>query len=196
VPEIQLEDGLLSFAFICFVAMAITVFETEIWSEKLGNDISPEGEPTPDFFSNYSTAVKLGFAAQIMFYATLWSVKFSLLWMFRRLTAGLPAYDHAWIAIMVFTFATFVGGFVSHFVVCDNMTDWFAYGMSYYQYLERRETNTFKGKCGISARDQVAAKVEVYYAFAVDVITDILSTSCYPQLISSTLTYSSNDYPD
>jgi hypothetical protein len=43
------------------------------------------------------------YAIQLLFWLTLWSAKFSLLWVFRRLMEGLPIYGRIWLGIVIFT---------------------------------------------------------------------------------------------
>lgn len=54
------------------------------------------------------------------FYAIqLLSVKFSLLWMFRRLVIGLPMYSRVWLGIVVFTALALAGCEISRLLSCD-----------------------------------------------------------------------------
>lgn len=68
------------------------------------------------------------FAVQIFFWLTLWSVKWSLLFMFRRLTEGLPLYTKIWWGVLAFTVLTFIGAFISEFTSCSSMHAWFTAG--------------------------------------------------------------------
>jgi|SRR5271170_3307374 len=71
------------------------------------------------------------FAIDMLFWATLWSVKFSLLFMFRRLTNGLPRYRAYWIFVMYFTVIVLIGSIISNITACSSMTMWFTPGMPY-----------------------------------------------------------------
>lgn len=64
----------------------------------------------------------------IFFWLTLWSVKASLLLMFKRLTVGLPFYERLWWCVMSFVILSFIGCVVSDFVSCHSMHAWFTAG--------------------------------------------------------------------
>jgi hypothetical protein len=76
-------------------------------------------------------AIKEFFAIDMLFWATLWSVKFSLLFMFRRLTKGLPKYRAYWIFVMCFTVIMLIGAVISNITACSSMTAWFTPGMPF-----------------------------------------------------------------
>ena len=65
--------------------------------------------------------IERGFIADIMFYVTLWCIKFSLLFFFRRLTTDLREYNKYWYAIIIFTFLSFVGCIVGHIEDCESI---------------------------------------------------------------------------
>jgi len=66
----------------------------------------------------------------IFFWLTLWAVKASLLLMFKKLTAGLPFYEHLWWYVMAFTIVTFIGCVISDFTSCSSLHAWFTAGTS------------------------------------------------------------------
>jgi hypothetical protein len=70
------------------------------------------------------------FTVQIFFWLTLWAVKWSLLFMFRRLTEGLPLYTKIWWGVLGFTVLTFIGCVISNFTSCSSMHAWFTAGKS------------------------------------------------------------------
>ncbi|KAI9733460.1 MAG: hypothetical protein M1818_007208 [Claussenomyces sp. TS43310] len=156
VRTVQLEDVFMWLALICFIAMNALIIAS-----------------LPLFYGNFETqtqadyvkALKLGFVSDIFFYSALWCVKFSLLFMFCRVTADLPQYRWVWIAIMIFTFLTYVGCIIGHILDCRSMTAWFT-----------------PGQCG-SHRDVVAEVATVHYAMAVDLLTDLLIMAIPVRLI-------------
>lgn len=85
----------------------------------------------PTLLSDDVYMLKEFFAIDMLFWATLWSVKFSLLFMFRRLTNGLPKYRTYWLAVTCFTGIVLVGAIISNITACSSMTAWFTPGMSY-----------------------------------------------------------------
>lgn len=70
------------------------------------------------------------FAVQIFFWLTLWAVKWSLLFMFKGLTNGIPLYTNIWWGALAFTVITFIGCVVSNFTSCSSMDAWFTAGMN------------------------------------------------------------------
>lgn len=77
------------------------------------------------------TLMKYFFSVQIFFWLTLWAVKWSLLFMFRRLTEGIQVYERIWWAVLVFTVLTFIAVVITNFTSCSSMSAWFGVGMSH-----------------------------------------------------------------
>lgn len=67
-------------------------------------------------------------AVLIFFWLTLWSVKISLLFLFRQLTFGLPMYERLWWFIIGFVGVTFFGCVLSDFFSCHSFHAWFHAG--------------------------------------------------------------------
>src|SRR5579871_2338497 len=84
----------------------------------------------PTLFSDGEHMLKEFFAIDMVFWATLWCVKFSLLFMFRRLTTGLPRYIAYWYFVMGFSVVALIGAAVSNITACSSMTAWFTVGMA------------------------------------------------------------------
>jgi hypothetical protein len=84
--------------------------------------------PTVDLTEQATDTLKCLFAIQMLFWLTLYAVKFSLLWMFRRLAVGLQVYSRIWICITAFTLLTLVGCIVSEATSCSSMTAYFTPG--------------------------------------------------------------------
>jgi hypothetical protein len=100
------------------------------------------------------------FTVQFFFWLTLWSVKWSLLFMFKRLTDGLPLYHKVWWGVLIFSILTFIGCCISNFTSCSSMHAWFTAG----------ECNT--------ARDSRAKEISLWFSLSSDLLTDLLSTFC------------------
>jgi hypothetical protein len=84
--------------------------------------------PTVDLIERVTDMLKCFFAIQMLFWLTLYAVKFSLLWMFRRLAVGLLVYSRIWMCITAFTFLTLVGCIISEVTSCSSMTAYFTPG--------------------------------------------------------------------
>ena len=72
------------------------------------------------------TVLKEILCIQIFFWSTLWSVKLSLLFMFRRLTTGISTYTKLWWGVLAFCILSFLGCVISAFESCSSMHAWFS----------------------------------------------------------------------
>ena len=117
--------ALASFAIMC--ALYLAAMPTFYNTEAIG---AGKMEPYASLPNDLVALLKEFFAVQIFFWLTLWSVKWSLLFMFRRLTEGLPLYARIWWGVLVFTVLTFIGAFISEFTSCSSMHAWFTAGKS------------------------------------------------------------------
>ncbi|KAL1649632.1 hypothetical protein SLS61_006288 [Didymella pomorum] len=97
------------------------------------------------------------FVNTLLFWSCLWCAKLSLLVLYRKLMSGLPyVYMRVWWAVVIFCVLSWVGCIVSGLLSCTNLHGFF--------------TN---GEC--STRTDVRAQVaSLYYAFAVDVVSDLM----------------------
>jgi len=58
------------------------------------------------------------FCGQIIFWSTLWSVKLSLLFIFKKLTTGISLYTKIWWGVLVFSVLSFLGCIISAYHQC------------------------------------------------------------------------------
>ncbi len=129
----------------------------------------------------YPTVADDGLFIQKVFFVTtsglwftLWSVKFSLMALYKRLMDGLKFYIRIWWAVIIISFIVcalvtvtswriltipqfLVGAVTSSMLSCSSMKAWFT-----------------AGGCS-TPRDVKAASVSLWYAFAVDLLTDLMS---------------------
>jgi hypothetical protein len=185
----QLEDFFLwlavaSYIAYCGMAMATLSILTKL-SGLLAGDLQT---PWPTVQDDLKYLVEMIFAFQFLFWLTLWSVKFSLLWMFRRLTVDIPRCNKIWLAILIFTIITLIGCFVSNLTACHSFEAWFTPGkllVSKYapaSLLVRGDcsimkTNSFTGECSLPT-DTTRKAASLWYSLAVDLVTDLLSKLC------------------
>ena len=59
-------------------------------------------KPYPEILSDSLTIIKVFFTNSMLLWFTLWSVKFSVLFLYRRLMIGLPKYLVWWWAVLAF----------------------------------------------------------------------------------------------
>ncbi|KAH0544804.1 hypothetical protein FGG08_001033 [Glutinoglossum americanum] len=154
--KVQLEDIMMYLALAFFLAMA-GVYLLVLPPLYRVIDVSAGRKPLYyGFFDDGYVIIKGFFATTMLFWATLWAVKVSLLLLFRRLMVGLTNYMRLWWTLLIFTLITFVGCVVSEVLSCEH---WFQIGIT--------------GSCN-SPRDEYAQKICLFYALAADLITDIL----------------------
>ncbi|KAH0565992.1 hypothetical protein GP486_000603 [Trichoglossum hirsutum] len=156
IRKVQLEDYMMFLALACFLSMA-GVYLVALPPLYRVIDVSAGRKPLYfSFFNDAYLIMKGFFAAAILFWATLWAVKVSLLLLFRHLMIGLTNYMRMWWTLLVFTLITYIGCVISEVLSCEH---WFQIGVT--------------GSCN-SARDEFAQKLSLFYALAADLITDIL----------------------
>lgn len=117
--------ALISFAITCalYLATMPTLYNaTEIMAGKM--------EPYASLPADLVAMLKEFFAVQMFFWLTLWAVKWSLLFMFKRLTKGIRLYTNIWWGALAFTVLTFIGCVVSGVTSCSSMDAWFTAGMN------------------------------------------------------------------
>ena len=113
------EDYFSWFALACFVTMCslyLTVLDTLYTSLAVAAGLIPA---PPDLLDELRLLMGKFYAIQLLFWVTLWSVKFSLLWMFRRLAIDLRNYNRMWLGIVVFTALALAGCEISQILSCD-----------------------------------------------------------------------------
>lgn len=116
-------------------------------------------QPYPELPHDLVVMLKEFFVVQFFFWLTLWAVKWSLLFMFKRLTEGLPIYTQIWWAVLIYSILVFIGCCISNFTSCSSMKAWFT-----------------AGECA-SPRDAHAKEISLWFSLAADLSTDLLSMS-------------------
>ncbi|KAH7080992.1 hypothetical protein FB567DRAFT_117299 [Paraphoma chrysanthemicola] len=153
----EMQDYLIYFAFVCFLAMSISYLVIVPQIYKIGRVTLGLIEPWPTLLDEVVNYIRMMFVTTTLFWISLWSVKLSLLSLYKKFMEGLPKiYMRLWWALFVFCLISLVGCFVSYLTSCPD----FAASLS-------------KGECSgpRSVRGQLAS---LYTSFAVDVISDFL----------------------
>ncbi|KAJ5407977.1 hypothetical protein N7509_001860 [Penicillium cosmopolitanum] len=152
--ELKAEDYLLVIGYIFFLELSVlyiyiapVIFRLAALS---AGTIAP-----------YATVMDDSVKLQIVFFVTtsslwicLWMVKFSLLSMYKRLLVG-KQYLLAWWVIVILCILFLIGCILSSWFSCESFHAWFT-----------------AGECG-TARDHRAARISLYFAYAVDILTDL-----------------------
>lgn len=103
--KLELQDYLLYLAYAFYLALcALYIIGVQILFEI--QDVTTGITPMPsDFIQTAGVISRLIWSAQMCFYSCLWSVKFSLLCLYRKLLFGLPTiYTRIWWALVVLCF--------------------------------------------------------------------------------------------
>lgn len=169
---LAVEDVLVFLAYASFMTMAALYTWTAPTLFKLTAVVAGQAPPYAELPADGLLIIKAFFTNTILLWVILWLVKGSLLALYWRLLSTKRIYIYLWWAIVVFCatvslnnqnkgdltdfIKTFIGCVVSHLTSCSSMTAWFT-----------------PGACG-TARDQRAQIISLYYAFAVDVLSDIM----------------------
>lgn len=166
MEDICMYGALVSFAIMCALYLATIPTFFNITAIEAGLM-----EPYASLESDLVVMLKEFFVVQFFYWLTLWAVKWSLLFMFKRVTEGLPLYTKLWWAMLVFSALTFIGCCISNFTSCSSMHAWFTAGLC--------ET----------PRDSRAKTISLWYCLGVDLLTDLLSAPLPSPLVSTQLTW-------
>ncbi|KAF2745689.1 hypothetical protein M011DRAFT_426803 [Sporormia fimetaria CBS 119925] len=155
--RMELPDYLIYNAFVCFLAMAICYLIVMPTIYGIGRVRSGLMRPGANFQNDRVFFFRMLFVTQNLFWISLWSVKLSLLGLYKKLMEGLPGiYKKLWWAVFAFCIASLIGCIISYFFGCPDFG-----GMM------------MRGDCvgSDSVRSQSAS---LYYSYAVDVVTDLM----------------------
>jgi hypothetical protein len=101
----QLEDFFVLLSWACFIALSIMYILVTPVMYKIS--AATTGQKVYDSLEELDTdalfEIKIFFTNTILLWVVLWSVKLSLLTLYRRLFNGLPAQIRWWWAVMAFT---------------------------------------------------------------------------------------------
>lgn len=100
--EFQVEDAICLFSWISFLVMAILYIVVTPVLYRVDTAVST-GDVYPTMLKDALFITEIFFANTIIFWIVLWSVKLSLLFLYRRLFVGLPDQMRYWWAVLVFT---------------------------------------------------------------------------------------------
>jgi hypothetical protein len=99
--RLMVEDGLVFFAYICNLAMCLMYISLAPGAQMLSSVKSGKIPPYPTLKADAKFVSRRYFAAPLLFWTLLWSIKFSFLLMYRKLLAGIPqVYTYAWWGIV------------------------------------------------------------------------------------------------
>ncbi|PGH00140.1 hypothetical protein GX51_05953 [Blastomyces parvus] len=153
---LQLEDLFVVLSWLSFLAMTILYLIVLPHLYSLTGFLSGEKPQYPEFVNDALFIKKIFFCTTLLLWVSLWSVKFSLLVLYRRLLSRLKTEIRLWWVVLVFTALNLIGCIISNLTSCESLSAWFSL-------------------TGCSSPKEVKAQLaSLYYSFAVDVITDIM----------------------
>ena len=126
---LALEDLFMYVALSSFAIMVALYLATMPTFYNVEAIMAGQMAPYASLPADLVAMLKEFFAVQIFFWLTLWAVKWSLLFMFKKLTDGIPLYTLLWKGVFGFSILTFVGCVISNFTSCSSMHAWFTAGM-------------------------------------------------------------------
>jgi hypothetical protein len=174
--RMELQHYLMYLAFVSFLVMSICYLIVVPKIYQIGRVTLGVIPPWPTMMDDITMYVRMMFVTTTLFWVSLWSVKLSLLTLYKKLMEGLPKiYMRLWWALFMFCIVvsdpntyfsvfllmykqSFAGCIVSYLTSCPD----FAASLS-------------RGECSgpRSVRGQLAS---LYTSYSVDVLSDFLST--------------------
>ncbi|KHN96332.1 uncharacterized protein MAM_05918 [Metarhizium album ARSEF 1941] len=152
----EMEDLFMYLALVSFAITCALYYATTNTFFNAMAIIAGEMEPYASLEHDLLVMLHEFFTVQFFFWLTLWSVKWSLLAMFKRLTDGLPWYNRVWWGVLIFSVLTFIGCCISNFTSCSSMRAWFTPGLC------------------TTARDSRAKQISLWFGLGADLTTDLL----------------------
>ncbi|ETN43879.1 uncharacterized protein HMPREF1541_11010 [Cyphellophora europaea CBS 101466] len=154
--RIMAEDYILLLAYLFFLSTTILYIVVTPTMYRVSDVVAGKIPPYAELADDSLFMIKIFFANSMMFWFTLWSVKFAFLALYYRLMTGIKRYMQLWWGVLAFSVLTLIGCIVSNFTSCHSMHAWFTPGL-----------------CS-TPRDVRAQIASLYYAFATDVLTDLM----------------------
>jgi hypothetical protein len=208
VWRFQFEDFWMLLAYIFFLAMSIGYLAIGTPLFHVLAVVAGEEPFYPNMYNDELVMIKVYFTNTMLLWATLWSVKFSLLFLYRRLMSGLPHYVRWWWGIVAFCvvvnnhlpsvrrmWGLVVGAEPSPRLLSvpssppshpaaactpgSLLVSKFPLDFQNVATFRMLTFDSASGDCE-THRDAVAQIASLYYAYAVDVLSDIMSMSPTP----------------
>ncbi|KAJ4987861.1 hypothetical protein SVAN01_06591 [Stagonosporopsis vannaccii] len=156
--SIELHDFFIYFAYVLYLALWICYRIVINPMFRAYAVYSGEVPPYPTIMQDAAQMLRLITAAQMCFYTSLLGVKLSLLTLYRKLLKGLPSvYYKIWWTIVAVVVLSWLGSVLSSIFTCDDLNAKFN-----------------QGKCGGTPNEAQRVIFSLYFAYAVDVLTDLM----------------------
>lgn len=170
-----LEDILVGLAWACCTSLCIAYICVTPAVYRIGAVGRGDRPPYATIENDSLYLVKIFFPCTLLLWTTLWLVKFALLLQCRRLVDRVQSQIIIWRCIVGFTALVYVGCVVSEFTSCRSLHDWFAFRTAPLDCKSQSIADLWTEQCS-TTRDARAATISLFYSFAVDMVTDLMST--------------------
>lgn len=128
VRAVQTEDFFVWLALAMFISFGVLYLKSLPIYSTLMEVAAGHMPPYATLADDSDFMLRCFFAIQMLFWGTLWAIKFSLLFLFKRLTLGLPRYNLIWYVITGFTGVSYVLCVVTEFTSCKSIHAWLTAG--------------------------------------------------------------------
>ena len=100
--KIQADDFILLLAYLCFLTLTILYIVLAPTMYRVTDATTGKTPLYPELLSDSLFMIEIFFANTMIFWFTLYAVKFSFLALYRRLMAGIKVYMQLWWAVVIF----------------------------------------------------------------------------------------------
>ncbi|KAH6865546.1 hypothetical protein BKA58DRAFT_223429 [Alternaria rosae] len=153
--RIVAQDCCMAFAYVLFLAQCILYIVLSPIRGKVQEATEGKIPRYPELPYHVYLIGRLIFPALMFFWAILWTVKFGLLLLYRKLTVALPrVYNRMWWFLVVFCAVSLVGNYVAFLTSCVSLHSF------------------FDGSGGCN--NKIRQFVSIWYSFGADTITSIM----------------------
>ncbi|EEH17894.1 hypothetical protein PABG_00457 [Paracoccidioides brasiliensis Pb03] len=164
---VQWEDFFVVFSWLSFVTMAALYIIAIPGVYRLTAVMDGAATPYAAMEQEALFLKKVFFSTTMLLWLSLWSVKLSLLVLYRRLLALLSTELRLWWGILIFTILSFIGCIISNVTSCGTLSAWFS-------------------MTGCSRPRDIKAQIaSLYFSYAVDVLTDLMIMALPSKLLWS-----------
>ncbi|CAI6336544.1 unnamed protein product [Periconia digitata] len=153
----EFQDFFIYFAYALYVGLWTEYIIAVPYLYKLSAVALGEIDIYPTITQDAGYMSRLIFSAQMLFYTCLFAVKLSLMTLYRKLLVGIGGiYYKIWWSIVAFLFLSWIGCIITSVSSCKSMRVFFR-----------------NGSCASPEELQVQI-ISLYYAYAIDVLTDLM----------------------
>lgn len=188
----ELPDFFIYLAFAIFISMWTCYILTVPPMFRVFDVLSGLTRPYATILDDAATMLRLITSAQMCFYTLLFCVKMSLLTLYRKLLTGLPTiYNNIWWGTVAFCAVVSIhsGASLALPLVLMRLQSWIGSVFTSVFTCDDLNEKFSKGKCGGTPNEQQRIIFSLYFAYSVDVATDLASTS---RILNTTADNSAN----